>query len=77
MQAPVRAQPQLVTQISEQAASPGAKITDTVRVTGLGGQAATIQAALYGPYPSARRDQVRGRAGLDRHARRSPATAST
>ena len=52
MQAPVRAQPQIVTQISEQVTSPGAKLTDTVRVTGLGGQAATIQAALYGPYPS-------------------------
>ena len=37
--------------------SPGAKLTDTVRVTGLGGQAATIQAALYGPVPGARGDQ--------------------
>ncbi len=52
VQAPVRAQPQIVTQISEQVTSPGAKLTDTVRVTGLGGQSATIQAALYGPYPS-------------------------
>jgi hypothetical protein len=50
VQAPVRAQPQIVTQISEQVSSPGASITDTVRVSGLAGQGATIQAALYGPY---------------------------
>ena len=32
--------------------APGAQITDTVKVTGLGGRSATIQAALYGPYPA-------------------------
>jgi LPXTG-site transpeptidase (sortase) family protein len=56
LQAPVRAQPKLATQISAQTAAPGAAITDTVNVTGLGGQSATIQAALYGPY--AARDQI-------------------
>jgi Sortase domain len=51
-QAPVRAQPALATQVSSQTATPGSAITDTVKVTGLAGQAATVQAALYGPYPS-------------------------
>jgi hypothetical protein len=46
------AQPALATQISAQTAAPGASITDTVKVTGLGGLTATIDAALYGPYPS-------------------------
>ena len=32
--------------------APGDAITDTVKVTGLGGLTATIQAALYGPYPT-------------------------
>jgi LPXTG-site transpeptidase (sortase) family protein len=57
VQAPVRAQPALATQISAQTAAPGTEITDTVLVTGLAGQAATIQAALYGPY--AARDQIK------------------
>ena len=52
LKAAVRAQPQLSTQISAQTASPGAQLTDTVKVTGLGGRSATIQAALYGPYPA-------------------------
>src|SRR6478609_903599 len=50
--ASAKAQPALATQISEQSSAPGASITDTVKVTGLGGLTATIQAALYGPYPS-------------------------
>lgn len=50
--APVQAQPALVTQISQQSVMPGTSVTDTVRVTGLAGQTATIQAALYGPYAS-------------------------
>jgi LPXTG-site transpeptidase (sortase) family protein len=57
LQAPVRAQPALSTQISRQSAAAGAEITDTVRVTGLGGRPATIQAALYGPYGA--RDQIK------------------
>jgi hypothetical protein len=52
VRAAVKAQPAIATQVSEQVAAPGAKITDTVRVTGLGGMPATIEAALYGPYPS-------------------------
>ncbi len=50
VKAAVRVQPQLSTQISAQSTAPGAQITDTVKVTGLGGRSATIQAALYGPY---------------------------
>ena len=50
--APVQAQPALSTQISAQSTTPGSSITDTVKVTGLAGQTVTIQAALYGPYPS-------------------------
>ncbi|MDA0163989.1 sortase [Solirubrobacter ginsenosidimutans] len=57
LQAPVRAQPKLATQISAQTAAPGASITDTVNVSGLGGQSATVQAALYGPYSA--RDQIK------------------
>ena len=50
--APVKAAPQVVTQVSAQAVQPGAQITDTVKVSGLAGQTVTVQAALYGPYPS-------------------------
>ena len=46
----MRAQPALSRRSARRARAPGAAITDTVRVTGLGGQPATIQAALYGPY---------------------------
>ena len=56
VKATVKAQPALSTQISTQIAAPGAPITDTVVVTGLGSQRATVQAALYGPY--AARDQI-------------------
>src|SRR4051812_24949189 len=56
LQAPVRAQPALVTQISAQTATPGAQISDAVKVSGLGGRPVTIQAALYGPY--AAREQI-------------------
>ncbi len=48
--APVKAAPQVVTQVSAQTAAPGAQITDTVKVTGLAGQTVTVEAALYGPY---------------------------
>ncbi len=57
VQAPVRAQPALATQISAQTAAAGTEISDTIYVTGLAGQTATIQAALYGPY--AARDQIK------------------
>ncbi|HEY6887403.1 MAG TPA: sortase [Solirubrobacter sp.] len=57
LQAPVRAQPTLSTQVSDQGANAGAQIFDTVQVAGLAGQTATIQASLYGPY--AARDQIK------------------
>jgi LPXTG-site transpeptidase (sortase) family protein len=48
----VIAQPLVHTQVSDQQVKPGASITDKVTVEGLGGEKATIQAALYGPFPS-------------------------
>jgi hypothetical protein len=48
----VQAQPQLHTTVSSQRAGPGTPITDTVQVTGLTGERVTVQAALYGPFPS-------------------------
>ena len=48
----VIAQPLVHTQVSDQQVTPGASITDLVVVEGLGGEKATIQAALYGPFAS-------------------------
>jgi hypothetical protein len=48
----VDTQPALVTTISSQSVTPGAAITDSVTVTGLAGEHATVQAALYGPFAS-------------------------
>ncbi len=48
----VVAQPTVHTQVSKQRVLPGASITDRVMVEGLGGEKATVQAALYGPFPS-------------------------
>ena len=48
----VIAQPLVHTQVSDQQVKPGASITDLVAVEGLGGEKATIQAALYGPFAS-------------------------
>jgi LPXTG-site transpeptidase (sortase) family protein len=48
----VIAQPLVHTQVSDQQTKPGASITDRVMVEGLGGEKATIQAALYGPFAS-------------------------
>jgi hypothetical protein len=48
----VIAQPLVHTQVSDQQVKPGASITDQVVVEGLGGEKATIQAALYGPFGS-------------------------
>jgi hypothetical protein len=48
----VDTQPQVVTTVSSQNVAPGTPITDTVEVTGLAGEQATVQAALYGPYAS-------------------------
>ena len=44
--------PAVRTQISDQATAPGAQITDTAVVTGLGVLQATVNVELWGPYPS-------------------------
>lgn len=46
----VETQPTVVTTVSSQSVLPGAQITDTVKVTGLAGETATVQAMLYGPF---------------------------
>jgi hypothetical protein len=48
----VDTQPTVVTTVSSQSVAPGTAITDTVKVTGLEGEQATVTAALYGPYAS-------------------------
>jgi hypothetical protein len=48
----VVAQPSVHTQVSAQHVAQGAAITDTVVVKGLGGEQATVSAALYGPFPA-------------------------
>jgi hypothetical protein len=48
----VRASPRAVTQVSSQETEPGATITDTVAVSGLGGMRVRVQAGLWGPYAS-------------------------
>lgn len=45
--------PAIRTQISAQQTAPGAQITDTAVVTGLGALQATVNVELWGPYPSA------------------------
>jgi hypothetical protein len=52
----VQAAPALQTTVSSQTIAAGTSITDTVEVSGLSGEHVTVQAALYGPYPS--RDAV-------------------
>lgn len=48
----VQTQPQVHTQVSSGSLQPGGTLSDTVDVSGLGGQQATITANLYGPYPA-------------------------
>jgi hypothetical protein len=48
----VDTQPKVVTTVSSQSVAPGAQITDTVKVSGLAGETATVQASLYGPFAS-------------------------
>ena len=48
----VDTQPAVVTTVSSQSVLPGATITDTVKVTGLNGESATVTAGLYGPFPT-------------------------
>ena len=56
---------------------PGAPITDTVNVTGLGRPDRDDPGRALRPVRRARPDHVHGHAGLDRHGRRRPATATT
>jgi hypothetical protein len=46
----VDTQPKVVTTVSPQTLAPGAQLADTVSVTGLAGETATVQASLYGPF---------------------------
>src|SRR5262249_49840595 len=48
----VHGKPQIHTQVSAQQAAPGAAITDSVAVSGLGALSATVNVALYGPFDS-------------------------
>jgi hypothetical protein len=48
----VRGAPAVATQVSAQASAPGAQITDSLTVTGLGALSATINVELWGPYAS-------------------------
>ena len=57
--------------------TPGAPITDTVVVEGLGGETATIQAALYGPFADAATRSTATARRSGRARSRRPATAST
>lgn len=52
----VETQPQVVTQVSAQQARPGAQIFDTVDVSGLNGESASVQVRLHGPF--AARDAI-------------------
>lgn len=45
--------PTVATQASSASVTPGSSLTDTVDVSGLQGQSATVSAALYGPFSSA------------------------
>ena len=47
----VQAQPQLATTVSSTTVRPGTASTDSVAVSGLAGEAVTVKAALYGPFP--------------------------
>lgn len=48
----VDTQPKVTSTVSAQTVAPDAQITDTIAVSGLDGEAATVQAALYGPFGS-------------------------
>ena len=48
----IRGAPAITTQVSAQQAAPGAQITDTAVVTGLGKLAATVNVELWGPFPT-------------------------
>jgi hypothetical protein len=48
----VALQPRLKTVVSARRIAPGSTVTDTIEVSGLGDETATIRAALYGPFPA-------------------------
>ena len=48
----VRGTPTITTQVSAQETAPGAQITDSAVVTGLGKLAATVNVELWGPFPT-------------------------
>jgi hypothetical protein len=48
----VAVQPRLKTVVSSRRVAPGSTVTDTIEVSGLGAETATIEAALYGPFPA-------------------------
>ena len=48
----VPAQPQVLTRISTQQTRPGARISDTVVVTGLGALSVSVRVELWGPFPT-------------------------
>jgi len=49
----VQAQPGITTTVSAASVLPGTPITDSIAVSGLAGETVTVNAALYGPFPSA------------------------
>jgi hypothetical protein len=49
----VTTSPTVATQVSAASATPGTSLSDTLNVTGLQGQSATVTADLYGPFASA------------------------
>jgi hypothetical protein len=48
----VRGHPHITTQVSAQETAPGASITDSVVVTGLGALSAPVKVELWGPFPT-------------------------
>lgn len=48
----VETQPAVVTQVSAQQTAPGEQIHDTLNVTGLNGERATVDVKLFGPFPT-------------------------
>ena len=73
----VEAQPTVKTQVSAPAIDPGAAVTDTVAVEGLGGEPVTVLATLHGPYAVGGQDHLRGAADLDAARSRRRTTART
>ena len=69
-------QPAVHTVVSARPGHPGATIPDSVWSRGLAGEKVTVNAALYGPFPRARRS-LRHPAGVDGGDHAQEPTAST